>query len=96
MVKLRTTIQHVPKEDLIKLEIAAQIEQFDKYLLECLKDDNFKLEDRELVYGDNFELNDNNNLDYHKMDINKTVECDDYDNATYDQILTAKIVILNK
>ena len=83
-------------EDIIKLEIVVQIKQFDKNLAERLKGDNFKLEDWEVAYYEILQLNKKKYLDYHETDIHKTVEHNDYNDAAYDQISTAKIIILNK
>ena len=54
---------------------------------EQLKDDNDHLKDRDVIYNNDIELNDNDNLDYHKKYINETVERDDYYNNAYGQFL---------
>jgi hypothetical protein len=97
-IESRTTVQHVPREDLIKPEIAKQVTDFDLSLRERLNDKNFHLEDGEDVYEDtDIEFNDYEN-DNHGLqsDLKETVDRDDYNDEAYDQLLSAEILLPNE
>ena len=53
------------------------------------------MKDGDNIDNNDFDLNDNYNLNYHKTDINKTVQRDDYDNNAHNQLLTIEVLIPN-
>ena len=62
-----------PEKILSNQPLQPKSKQFNKNLEERLKDDKYHFKDWDTVYNDEFELDDNDNLDYHKTDINEKV-----------------------
>ena len=88
-VESRTTVQHVPMEDLLKPDIEEQVQVFNDNLSNRLKDDNFQLEEGEcLIYEDeDVDEYENDNVNFIQSDVKETIERDDYDDDAYDQLL---------
>ena len=75
-VESRTTVQHVPMEDLLKPDIKEQVQIFNDNLSIRLKDDNFQLEEGEcLIYEDeDVKEYENDNVNFIESDVKETVD----------------------
>ena len=91
----RTTVQHIPEEDLIKPSVQDQLKIFDENITKRLNDENFKLQVGEDVYkmmDEDFDDSDNIvRTGDHRADddLNFAVERDDYSESEFDQLMSA-------
>ena len=95
----RTTVQHIPEEDLIKPSVQDQLKIFDENVAKRLNDDNFKLEVGDDVYkmfDEDFDDSDNLvGTGDHRADddLNFAVERDDYSESEFDQLISAEVLV---
>jgi len=90
----RTTVQHIPEEDIILPSIQDQLKIFDKNVTK-----NFRLKVGEDVYkmmDEDFDDSDNIvGTGDHRVDdeLNFAVERDDYDESEFDQLISAEVLM---
>ena len=95
----RTTVQHIPDEDLIKPSVQDQLKLFDENVAKRLNDDNFRLEIGEDVYKMfDADFDDSDNVigtGDHRADddLNFAIERDDYNESEFDQLISAEVLV---
>ena len=98
----RTTVQHIPEEDLALESVQQSIQEYDSAIQERLKDENFVLPIGEDLLHWDVDENEDDTLSDNKLgtsclktddDIKPAVERDFYNDEQYDSLLSAEVLL---